>query len=1101
MTGGLMIGVASRLLSPSRDGSYLSPLLGRKFTDEQLAVITAPLAPQLVVAGAGSGKTTVMAARVVHAVAWHALPPSAVLGLTFTNKAAGELAVRVREGLRRLREAHLLDADPTVDDLPSMSTYHAYAAGVLADHALRIGREPLSSLLTEARRWQLAGRAVRRATGPFPDLPWTPATVTKYVLELDSELSEHLVDIAAVREVDRRAIADIGALVTPAKALLEVAAAARAREQLLDLVESYRDRKREVDAVDFGDQVALAARIAQRCPAVGDQERAEHRLVLLDEYQDTGVAQRLLLSQLYGIDHAVTAVGDPCQSIYGWRGASVGNLLRFFEHFGAGDGRETGRVTGREPLQLSTNFRSGGWLLDVANAVSAPLRAAKPAARRPHLPVKELRSRPGAETGGTARCAFLPTAHDEAGWVAREVADAVAAGTAPGEVAVLCRRRSDFPRLHEQLVATGLPVEVVGLGGLLDLPEVADVVATLEVLVEPTANPALVRLLTGPRWAVGPRDLAALGRRARRLAGGEVGDSRLPAGDDPTGEAALAQATAGVDPCEVISLAEAVESPGDPRRYSAAALTRFRQLAEEIIRLRRILEQPVVEAVQEVIAAIGLDVEVMSGSAQQSTAASANLAAFGDHAAAFTGVEGESDVRGFLDWLAAAREAEDGLEIGGVSAADTVKLLTVHKAKGLEWDVVAVPGLVVGTFPSDRGRPLWTGGARLLPYALRGDAADLPADPSEWSTSALKAFRSDCRAEDEEEERRLGYVALTRARRTLLLSGYVWSPSRATPCAPAPFLLEARERLLARGEEAAVWTDPAEAADLTNPLLARPADTAWPVPLDAGALAARRVAADRVSAAGGGADLLRGVPLTAAELATLRGWEREADLLLTELAQERAAVREVPVPRSLTTSQLVRMRADPEGLATDLVRPMPRRPGPAARRGTRFHAWIEEMFTERPLITTEELAGSAEPELPADAELDALRAAFERSSYARRRPHRVEAPFQLVVGPHLVRGRIDAVYSLGAGRWDIIDYKTGGRPRDPAAAALQLAVYRLAWAGIAGVPATQVDAGFLYVPTGEVVRPADLPDLSRLAELLDDAGRSSRDHGAGSLAP
>ncbi|PZS28304.1 MAG: ATP-dependent DNA helicase, partial [Pseudonocardiales bacterium] len=409
---------------PTVDGGYLCALLASEFTDEQLAVITAPLTPQLVVAGAGSGKTTVMAARVVHAVAWHGLAPSAVLGLTFTNKAAAELAAKVRQSLRRLRIARPLDIEAGreagTDDLPTVSTYHAYAARILADHALRIGREPQAILLTEAGRWQLAGRVVRQARGPFPDLPWTPASVTRYVLELDAELSEHLVDLDAVRALDDRLGKEIGGLPKPTKALLEVAAAARARDQLLDLVQAYRDRKRAVEAVDFGDQVALAAQIAARCPRVGDEERAEHRLVLLDEYQDTGVAQRVLLSLLYPLGHAVTAVGDPCQSIYGWRGASVGNLLRFFDHFGG--------APGAQPYQLSTNFRSGGRLLAVANAVSADLRTASAGARRPHVPVGALRSRSGAEPDGETRCALLPTALDEAGWVADQVAAAVAAG-------------------------------------------------------------------------------------------------------------------------------------------------------------------------------------------------------------------------------------------------------------------------------------------------------------------------------------------------------------------------------------------------------------------------------------------------------------------------------------------------------------------------------------------------------------------------------------------------------------------------------------------------------------------------------------------------
>jgi len=1066
--------------APTADGEYLAGLLQTDFTDEQLAIITAPLAPQLVIAGAGSGKTTVMAGRVVHAVAWYGLAPSQVLGLTFTNKAAAELAARVRQSLGRLCEAGGTQLPAAADDPATVSTYHAYAARLLADHALRIGREPRSRLLTEAGRWQLAGRVVRQAQGPFPHLAWLPATVTGYVLDLDAELSEHLVDPADVRRVDRRLIDEIGALTSTTQDVRDVVAAARSREELLDLVEAYRRRKRQADAVDFGDQVALAAEIAGGWPQVGQVERAEHRLVLLDEYQDTGVGQRVLLSRLYGTGHAVTAVGDPCQSIYGWRGASVGNLLRFFEHFGAP--ATAGGPVAAEPLQLSTNFRSGGRLLAVANAVSAELRSPRAGSRRPYVPVRALVAPPGAETAGETRCALLSTADEEADWVAEQVAEAVAEGVRPGEVAVLCRRRVDFPRLHGRLVARGLPVEVVGLGGLLDLPEVADVVATLEVLIDPTANAALVRLLTGPRWAIGLRDLAALGRRARQLvAGGPAG----PASADPAPGADLARATAGVDASDVVSLSEAMESPGDPGNYSAEALTRIAALAAEIRRLRRVLEQPVVQAVQEVILGIGLDVELLAGGPEQAVAGGANLAAFADHAAHFTGVEGEADLRAFLNWLTAAREAEDGLDIGAVSTADTVKLLTVHKAKGLEWDVVAVPGLVCAAFPSDRGRSLWTGAARVLPHSLRGDAGDLPADPADWTSAAVKAFRAGCKAEDVEEERRLGYVALTRARRLLLASGYRWSATRAKPCEPAPYLVEVRDALVAGGSDAMGWAAPPE-PDEPNPMQAEVEDSSWPPRLDQAALARRRSAAALVNAALAGEDLLGGVQLSEDELAAMQRWQADADLLLAELARERQPVRDVELPRALTTSQVVRLRADPAGLARDLARPMPRPPSAAARRGTRFHTWVQEMFTERPLIAAEDLGGQGE--LPTDEGLAALKVAFERSAYAGIRPYRVEVPFQLVAGAHLVRGRIDAVYAAPDGGWDVIDYKTGRRPRDPAAADLQLAVYRLAWAGLAGVPLDRVTAGFLYVATGEVIRPAELPDVAGLAGLLDGAG-------------
>ena len=200
MTGGY--------LTPDAAGHYLAELLGTPFSDEQRAVITAPLGPQLVIAGAGSGKTTVVAARVVHAVAFHGVAPSAVLGLTFTNKAASELGERVRRALGRLAAARALEAPSAeamlADDVPTVSTYHAYAAQIVADNALRIGREPQNRLLTEAARWQVAMRVARTARGAFEFLRWTTPFVAQFVLDLDAEMSEHLVGIDDVRGANAR---------------------------------------------------------------------------------------------------------------------------------------------------------------------------------------------------------------------------------------------------------------------------------------------------------------------------------------------------------------------------------------------------------------------------------------------------------------------------------------------------------------------------------------------------------------------------------------------------------------------------------------------------------------------------------------------------------------------------------------------------------------------------------------------------------------------------------------------------------------------------------------------------------------------------------
>ena len=1041
-------------------GHYLRDLLGMPFTDEQLDVITAGLSPQLVIAGAGSGKTTVMAARVVHAVAFHEVPPAQVLGLTFTNKAAGQLSMSVRSALRRLRALEL------VDDSATVATYHSYAAGIVRDHALRIGREPMTTLLTEAGRWQLAMRVVRRASGPFRHLTWQPAYMATALLALDGEMAEHLVTPDDVRAVNARIAADIDALPKATQKLLACAQAARARDELLILVEAYRSEKARLDLIDYGDQVALAAEIAQRSPEVGALERERFAVVLLDEYQDTGVAQRTLLAELFDRDHAVTSVGDPNQAIYGWRGASVGNLLRFHQHFGGDDGA----------LPLMTSFRCAGRILDAANALARPLVTSPGAQRRPRVDVPPLAAKPGSEGSGEVRAALFERVDEEAKWVGEQIAAAVyGEHRPPGSIAVLCRRRTDFPLLHRALVDEGVPVEVVGLGGLLEMPEVADLVAVLRLLAEPTANAALLRLLTGPRWRIGTRDLAALGRRAYRLAA----VPRIDRDADDV-DAALRKATESIDAVEVPALLDAIDTlTDDTDDLSAEALRRLLALRTELSDLRAALGQPIVELAAEVIRRTGLDVELEAEREEVAAARMANVAAFLDHAAQFTGLEGESDLVAFLGWLDAAAVAESGLDVGGVSDADTVKLLTVHKAKGLEWDVVAVPGLTTKVFPSDRGRPQWTRNAAVLPFPCRGDEADLPR-LAELTTKAIDAFKDACGEDDADEERRLGYVAVTRARERVLVSGYWWGATRQQPMGPSLLLQE----LAALAGEGVVtverWTEPPLDAD--NPMAADAVgDVPWPQPDDAPARARRQAAAELVEAAMRG-DKAEPVDLSPRERALVARWDGESELLLDELRRQRLAVREVVLPRRLTASQVVALSHDPDELAQMLARPVPVRPQPQARRGSRFHKWVEDLYGAVPLLEPDDLPGAGDDDV-ADDELAALQERFLADGWGERRPVAVEEPFELVIGGRLVRGRIDAVYATDDG-FDVIDYKTGAVPPDFESAALQLSVYRLAWADLRGVDPDRVTAGFLYVRTGTLKRPDRLLSRAELAGLF-----------------
>ncbi|MEV0019213.1 ATP-dependent DNA helicase [Streptomyces tendae] len=1167
------------------DPEQLKELLGIPFTPEQTACIVAPPAPQVIVAGAGSGKTTVMAARVVWLVGTGQVAPEQVLGLTFTNKAAGELAERVRKALIRagVTDPDVIDPDDPPGE-PAISTYHSFAGRLLTDHGLRLGLEPTSRLLADATRYQLAARVLREAPGPYPALTRSFADLVSDLLALDAELAEHLVRPEDLRTWDAGLLDILEGVRLGNADLRKVPEAAAARRELADLVIRYRAAKRERDLLDFGDQIALSAQLAG-LPEVGRVLRDEYRVVLLDEYQDTSVAQRILLAGLFGggTGHPVTAVGDPCQAIYGWRGASVANLDDFPEHFAHADGRPAARQA------LSENRRSGGRLLDLANGLAEPLRAM-------HAGVEALRPAPGAERDGMVRCALLRTHAEEIGWIADSVAHLVRTGTAPGEIAVLCRTASDFAEIQGALVARDVPVEVVGLSGLLHLPEVADLVAVCEVLQDPGANASLVRLLSGPRWRIGPRDLALLGRRARLL----VSHARVEGDDDP--DRRLAEAVEGVDPSEVISLADALdtflETPldgtgdDDGLPFSADARVRFARLATELRDLRRSLSDPLMDVLYRVLAVTGLEVELSASPHALAARRRETLSNFLDVAASFAAGDGEATLLAFLGFLRTAAQYEKGLDNALPGGENTVKVLTAHKSKGLEWDVVAVPGLVTGTFPSGQGREKWTAQGKVLPHGLRGDAETLP-DVASWDSRGLKAFHEAMKDHQHTEELRLGYVTFTRPRSLLLGSGHWWGPSQKKPRGPSDFLTALYEHCAAGHGEIEAWADePAE--DEENPALHRATvDEVWPLPLDDEALARRRTAAETVLAhldglasgeggipadpdpydnpdsyddpdwppppeddeaipdegdpdrAGDSADwdsagdpvdrdtwstdrpaVPRESPavphqatrheqspgaapaptpvpapaparLTPEEARTVASWDRDLDALTGELLRARESVTEVPLPASLTASQLLSLAADPDGFAQELARPMPRPPQPAARRGTRFHAWVEARFEPLtlPLLEPEELPGG-DAEIADEQDLEFLKDAFERTEYARRTPFRVEAPFQLSLAGRVVRGRIDAVYKEGEGdtaTYEIVDWKTN---RAATADPLQLALYRIAWAEQQHVPPTSVTAAFLYVRTGEVVRPQGLPDRAALEKLLaEPVGDEPHDRG------
>lgn len=1080
-------------------------------TAEQAAIVSAGVEPLLVVAGAGSGKTETMAARVVWLVANGYARPEQILGLTFTRKAAGELAHRIRTRLgqlvRRLgREGRHTGDDPLAGE-PMVATYHSYAARIVTEHGLRAGFEPSARLLTEASRWQIVDMLVRNYDGDMSGVDRAPGTVTDAVLALAAELAEHLVTPEELAGWTGRFFADVqsrpGRVYADVRRVLSYQ---QLRLRLLPLVRAYARRKQDFEAMDFADQMSRAARVAQDHPQVGAIERDRYRVVLLDEYQDTSHAQVVMLRSLFGRGHPVTAVGDPCQSIYGWRGASAGTLDRFPSEF-ARSGGHPARV-----LTLTTSWRNRPEILSVANRLSAALRAAgarvaalAPAARvASPIAGRTARGLPAA----TVHCALLSTVADEAEWIADSMLAAWrgsagdpgsrGAGLAgpggdqiPVELrptsAVLVRVRSQIPMIEAALRARGLPVEVVGLGGLLDTPEVRDVVCTLRVLADPTDGAALLRLLTGARWRIGPRDLVALHGRARTIAAAR---RALPRG-------AAVESEIVVDRLDESSLVEALADLGPPQLYSAEGYARLRAYGRELALLRHRLDQSLPDLIADIERTAGLDVEVAVRAGTDGRGGDAGLArghldALGDVAARFAGESDTATLSAFLAFLSAAEDEERGLTPGEVDVVEgAVQILTAHAAKGLEWDVVAVAGLTREVWPGAvRGSDHYLFGLGVLPFPLRGDADGLPefdlaeAPDQRAVAQALTGFADRWREHDEREERRLAYVAVTRPRRLLLCSGYWWGAAVKRARGPSVFLREVHDCCVAGAGVVDVWTpEPApEAANPTGDVIVR---AEWPAdPLGAGrpriAAAAALVRQAMVTGAVTGVGPADGTE-------SVR-WRREADVLLAErdrLAHGVGPV-EIPLPEQLTVSQLVALRRDRYALARSLRRPLPARPDPYARRGTAFHAWLEQRFGANRLLDIDELPGAADDGAAPDDALVELQERFLASGWADRVPVEVEVPFATVIAGVVVHGRMDAVFASPGGRFDVVDWKTGRRPSGLAetAAAVQLAAYRLAWAELAGVSVGRVRAAFHYVREGVTVHPADLLDAAGLAELI-----------------
>ena len=1090
-------------------------------TDEQAEVIAAPPGPLVVIAGAGAGKTETMAARVVWLVANGYADPGQVLGLTFTRKAAGQLLRRVRSRLARLAGVGLgggvaPEPAPETAAAPVVSTYHAFAGSLLRDYGLLLPVEPDTRLLSETELWQLAFDVVNRYDGQLCTEK-NPAAVTSMLLRLWGQLAEHLVDTGQLRDTHVELERLVHTLPAgpyqrdrgPSQWLQRLLAAQTERAELVPLLDALDQRMRALKVMDFGMQMASAARLAETFPQVGQDLRNRYRVVLLDEYQDTGHAQRVALSSLFGggVDDglALTAVGDPIQSIYGWRGASATNLPRFTTDFPRSDG------TPAPVLELRTSWRNPPRTLHVANAISAEARRRSVAVHalrpRPRCPG---RHRPLCLTRGCARRARVDRRSP-----GRHYQRARAEGFSPPTAAVLVRRNADAAPIADALRARGIPVEVVGLAGLLSIPEVADVVAMLRLVADPTAGAAAMRVLTGPRWRLGGRDVAALWQRALALAGQRRDEAPSPE--------SIAMA-AGPD-ADTACVADAISDPGAAAAYSAAGYRRIAALAAEISALRGHLGHALPDLVAEVRRVLGVDCEARAAAGVSAGSSGAeHLDAFADVVAGYAerttatasviDVPAAASVLGLLGYLDAAEAVENGLPPASLTVArDRVQVLTVHSAKGLEWQVVAVAHLSGGIFPSTASRSSSLSDAAELPPLLRGDrssAGSLGVPVLDTSDVTNRKQLSDKISEHRrqleqrriDEERRLLYVGITRAEDTLLVSGHHWGATGIKPRGPSDFLCELKDiidRSTAAGDPCGVveqWA-PAPADGERNPLRDNVIEAVWPADpltdrrgdvergaaLVARAMSARAMAAEEMTAQA----------TTDGDDTDVDGWAADVDALLAERARSAQPVARA-LPSQLSVSGLVDLARDPAGAAQRLMHRLPARPDPHTLLGNAFHEWVQQFYGTEWLFDLSELPGAVDSDVGDTRELAALQQAFTASRWAARTPIAVEVPFEMPIGDTVVRGRIDAVFADADGGATVVDWKTGEPPHGPEAirqAAVQLAVYRLAWSALSGCPRSSVRTAFHYVRTGTTVTPEELPDATELAGLLagpDDGG-------------
>ena len=993
---------------------------------EQRAIIEHGLTPLRVEAGAGTGKTTTLAYRVLSLMDSHGIAAEQILGVTFTNKAAQELAERIGDA-----RATLIEPEGQVD----VFTYHGFAAQLLSTHGALIGVERDTQVISPTFSRQILVDSVRDAPFELQDITHRP-TVTGSLLKLANDLSDNLRTPEEILELDAETDTD------------------GKRHELARALMNYNEAKRLLGVADYGDLIRLSVNLVRAHPFVADRLRSQYLCVLLDEYQDTNPAQRELFQTLFGQGTAVTAVGDPDQTIYEWRGATPDNFASFPEHFRADDGTQA------PTLPLSVNRRSGQPILDLANRLRREIRTTEPGL---DLTADDLAAE------GIVHVGWYGNARVEAEAIASELHRLHDLGTQWSDMAVLFRKNKDISLVRDALEEHEVPLQVANLGGLLGIPEIVEIRSWLRILADPEDAPGLVRILLGSRYRLGFSDLAPLSRWA----------ARHSTRDDEILDHTLVEALDHLDSIEV----------DDETR---ARLTEFREIHRAL--LTKAQGANLIELTREILTVTGAWQEMDAMPYPSGLSARLNVHRFLDLVEDWSPLEGRPSLDAFLTYLELMSEDPvEELDTARVGTGNAVTLMTVHRAKGLEWAAVFVPALYHGNFPSF---------GRILDPSLRPQTipASLRLDPEAKKRLALdqddSAREAWLRARHTDQEWRLSYVAATRAKSHLYLSGAQWygGPEPNKRVSKPSALLEIARA--SPGVSIDHWTE--ETTDRPETLRFPPGQIGPDLTFDTTWDAALRATMQDPDWAAARADDL--------------GVRDLYDAYVHEFEETLFSLPDPPTPDAaledtrVSVTGLVTYADCPKRYYWLEVDRLPRKSSAAARRGTELHRRIE--LHSRGIVPFDELVDDLYDRTPGETEGSSQRGweAFEDSRYATVTPRYIEVAFELRLADRddsdaaWIRGRVDAVYPDEDSGWEIVDFKSGRRSTR-ASSIVQLQAYAIAARGASfGVEAPDdLSVSFVYLGDGLDVVSTKVDDEwlaeahRRMSALVDGIQQASFD--------